>query len=93
MEIFKASEDLWSSLDARGGRGRKVYPFDKMEIGEAFFAPIEDYRTHNGTGKSCFDLYNSITSCAIPHKPKKFAKRTRKDDSGNAIGIDVVRVE
>ena len=64
-------------IPVRKALNRK-YPFDRMEVGDSFFA--------TGTKQS------AITGAFNFYHPKKFSCRTQKDDKGNFVGVRVWRI-
>ena len=63
----------------------RKYPFNKMEIGDSFFVPVERNAKRCRVGAAAFSYGR--------RKGKKFSTRTVFDDDGNTIGHRVWRVE
>ena len=58
---------------------KNLYPLDKMEIGDSFFAPNKKQAT--------------ITGSFNRHSPKRFSCRSIKDtESGVVLGVRVWRI-
>ncbi len=65
----------------------KRYPFEEMEVGDSFFAPLDK-------GKAA-KLQNSILGAGrkCRHKNRKFSTRVIKSEEDKRIGVRCWRIE
>ncbi len=97
LKIEKADPELMQKAMVKGGK--QIYPFDKMEVGDTFFASFADYIKRNGKTKykgadrELSDLRNAIFSASMRVRPMRFSiVKKHHGDTALVIGFDVVRV-
>jgi hypothetical protein len=93
IEVYKASDDLLAFAKRHACR-QKSYPFDQMEVGDAFTIMTADYLASHGPRASFQSMYGNVYQTSRRYSDRKF-RLVRKRDPQNyktVLGLDVVRV-
>jgi len=76
IQIFDVDPDDFEIMRAESARGaEKVYPFDKLAVGQGFFFPLSEYQARNGADRTHTHLRGSLKACGRQYAPRKFSVR------------------